>query len=84
MAQTDLALAVSGTVTMELAAAGTPALVLYRANWLTGLAAKRLARVDFVALPNILAGERVMPGESLLDEEVTTGASATCHGSSLV
>ena len=63
MASCDMAVAVSGTVTMELAAAHTPALVIYRANWVTALVAKRLANVDYVALPNILAGDRVMPGE---------------------
>jgi len=57
----DAALAASGTVSLELALAGTPTVVAYRTSWLTAALVRRLIRVDYVAMPNILAGRAVMP-----------------------
>jgi lipid-A-disaccharide synthase len=55
------ALLKSGTVTLEAALEGTPGVVAYRTSALTWQIAKRLLRVEHVALPNLVAGERVMP-----------------------
>jgi lipid-A-disaccharide synthase len=61
-----VALAASGSVTIELAIAGLPMVVGYRMNPLTAAMARRLVRVPFVTLANLVVGERVAP-EFLLD-----------------
>ncbi len=55
------ALAASGTVTLELAAAGVPSLVAYRVSGLSAAIAKRMIRVPHVGLVNILMKREVMP-----------------------
>ncbi len=60
-AASDVALAASGTVTLELAFAGVPMVVAYRANWLTAALARRLLRVPHVAMVNIVLGRGVVP-----------------------
>jgi len=55
------ALAASGTVTVELAAAGLPAVIAYRVHPLTALVARRMLRVPYASLPNLLAGRPVQP-----------------------
>ena len=57
----DAALAASGTVTVELALAGTPMVVCYRANPLTAALVRRLLKVSYVAMPNILVNGPVVP-----------------------
>ena len=61
MAAADLALACSGTVTTELAAAGTPMVVWYRTGSVTYQVLKRLIRTRFITLFNIAAGRAVAP-----------------------
>lgn len=56
-----LALAASGTVSLELAAAGTPMLVAYRLNWLTWQIAKRMVKLDTVTLVNLVSDSRAVP-----------------------
>jgi lipid-A-disaccharide synthase len=68
------ALLKSGTVTLEAALEGTPGVVAYRTSALTLQIAKRLLRVEHVALPNLVAGERVMP--ELLQAAATPRALA--------
>jgi lipid-A-disaccharide synthase len=62
------ALVKSGTTTLEAALEGTPIVVAYRTSPLTYALARRLVRVDHVALANLVAGERVVP--ELLQEAV--------------
>lgn len=57
----SVALVASGTATIELAACGVPMVVAYRVHPLTALAARRWLKLDAVALPNLLAGRRVVP-----------------------
>lgn len=57
----DLALAASGTVSLELAAAGTPMVVAYDFNWLTWAIMRRMALVDTVTLVNLVSETRVVP-----------------------
>ncbi|ETW08370.1 hypothetical protein H310_00965 [Aphanomyces invadans] len=57
----NVALAVSGTVVIESLLAGTPTIVIYRANWFTEMIATALARVKFVTLPNILVEQEIVP-----------------------
>lgn len=63
------ALVKSGTSTLETALEGTPFVVAYRTSPVTFWMARRLVRVDHVALANLVAGERVVP--ELLQSEAT-------------
>lgn len=60
-ATSDLALAASGTVSLELAANATPMVIAYRFQWLTWQVMKRMALVDTVTLVNLVSETRVVP-----------------------
>lgn len=60
-ARADVALAASGTVSLELAVAGTPNVIAYRMNPLTAWLARRLVKAKFFCLVNILRGHLVIP-----------------------
>jgi len=60
-AAATVALAASGTVTLELAAHGTPMVIGYRVPRLTGWLIKQLTHVRSVGLINIVAGEPFVP-----------------------
>jgi lipid-A-disaccharide synthase len=57
----DVALAASGTVTAELALAGTPMAVAYRVGGLTYFLSKFLMTVTHITLINILLGREAVP-----------------------
>ena len=63
LAEADLALAASGTVTMEAMLSGCPLVVAYRVAPVTAWIARafRLLKTPWVALPNILAGSPIVP-----------------------
>ncbi|MDA7964200.1 lipid-A-disaccharide synthase [Ruegeria sp.] len=63
----ELALAASGTVSLELAAQATPMVIAYNLNWLTTLIAKRMVKLDTVTLVNLVSDTRAVP-ECLLDD----------------
>lgn len=65
----DVALAASGTVTLETALMGLPTVLLYRLSPVTYGLAKVLVNVKMVGLPNIVAGREVIP--ELLQNAVT-------------
>ena len=55
------ALTKSGTSTLELAIAGVPMVVTYRVNPFTAAVARRLIKVRYAALVNLLAEREVVP-----------------------
>lgn len=57
----DIALAASGTVSLELAAASTPMVVAYDMSWLSMRIMKRMALIDTVTLVNIVSETRHVP-----------------------
>lgn len=57
----DFALAASGTVSLELAAAATPMVIAYDMNWLTREIVMSLLKVDTVVLVNLIAESRTIP-----------------------
>lgn len=57
----DVALAASGTVSLELAAAGTPMVIGYNMAWLTMQIMQRVSLVDTVTLVNLVSETRVVP-----------------------
>lgn len=61
LAACDVALATSGTVTLESALTGRAMVIAYRVAPASYLIAKRLIRVPHVGLPNILCGTAVAP-----------------------
>jgi len=61
LAESDVALASTGTVTMECAFFGVPTVTLYKTSWLTYQIAKRIVTVKSLTMPNLLAGEEVYP-----------------------
>lgn len=77
-AASDAALAASGTVGLELAAAGVPHVVAYRFNWLTNKLAHVLVKGDYVHLVNVALDEAVVP-EFILEqcraEPITTAVA---------
>ncbi|QHC36216.1 lipid-A-disaccharide synthase [Komagataeibacter xylinus] len=68
-AAASAALTKSGTSTLELTMANVPMAVTYRVNPLTAAIARRLIRVPYVAMVNLLAGHRLVP--ELLQERCT-------------
>jgi lipid-A-disaccharide synthase len=66
-AASDLALAASGTVALELAMAELPAVIAYKMNPITGFLARRIVETRFVNLVNVILGRLVIP-ELLLEE----------------
>jgi lipid-A-disaccharide synthase len=61
LAESDLAIASTGTVTMECAFFGLPAVTLYKTSWATYEIGKRIVKVKSLTMPNLLAGEEVFP-----------------------
>jgi len=61
LAETDLAIASTGTVTMECAFFGVPTVTLYKTSWLNWEIAKHIATVKWATMPNILADEEIFP-----------------------
>lgn len=57
----DVAVAASGTVSLELAAAGTPMVIAYDMNWLSRQIIGRMLLVDTVTLVNLVSETRVIP-----------------------
>jgi lipid-A-disaccharide synthase len=57
----NLALAASGTVSLELAAAGTPMVIAYDFNWLSRQIIKRMMLTDTATLVNLVSETRVVP-----------------------
>lgn len=54
-------LAASGTVSLECALIGTPALIAYQVSPLSYRIAQWVVNVDFVSLPNLILGKEVFP-----------------------
>ncbi len=67
LAETDIAIAKTGTVTMECAFFGIPAVTFYKGSWLNYQIARRVMTVKWLTMPNLLADEEVYP-EFLQDE----------------
>ncbi len=71
----NVALAASGTVTLESALAGVPPVIVYRTGRLGAALARRLVGVESIGLPNIVLGERAFA--ELLQDAVTAEGIAS-------
>jgi lipid-A-disaccharide synthase len=54
------AVVASGTATVEAALSGTPFVVVYRLSPLTWILGRRLVRLDTFAMPNLIAGKKIV------------------------
>jgi lipid-A-disaccharide synthase len=69
MAAADVLLIASGTATLEAALLGTPMVLCYRVSRTTELIARMLTHVEWIGLPNLVAGRVVVP--ELIQAQVT-------------
>lgn len=74
LACADVALAASGTVTIEAAVLGTPMVTFYRVNNLSWWMGRRLVNVPFYSMVNLVAGRRVV--DELIQDDLTAGRLA--------
>ena len=72
--ESEAALAASGTVAVELAVAGVPTVIGYRANAITAWLAPRLLKIKYVSLPNLLLDRPMLP--ELLQSNLTPDSIA--------
>lgn len=69
MAASDMVMLASGTATLEAMLLERPMVVIYQLNQMTYQIAKRLVKVPYVALPNILADSAIVP--ELIQEQAS-------------
>lgn len=69
IASADVAITASGTATVQCAMHERPMVVVYRLSPLTYRLGKRFVNVDMYAMPNLVAGERIVP--ELIQEDFT-------------
>lgn len=69
MAASDIVLLASGTATLEAMLLERPMVVVYQLNNMTYQIVKRLVKVSYVALPNILANQAIVP--ELIQEQAS-------------
>jgi lipid-A-disaccharide synthase len=70
----DAIIAVSGTVTLQIALVGTPMAILYKMAPLTYTIGKRLVKVPHIGLANIVTGQEVV--REFIQEQATPDAIA--------
>lgn len=69
MAACDVAITASGTVTLDLALAGVPMVVAYKVNPLTAAIMRRMLRVRYITIMNIILDRLAIP--EFLQEDCT-------------
>ena len=69
IAASDVVLSVSGTAALEIMLSKRPMVIAYRTSWMTYKIAKRLVKLPYFSLPNLLANEQMIP--ELLQDQVT-------------
>lgn len=74
LAAAEIALVASGTATLETALLKTPMVIAYRQSPVTWALMRRMLYLPYIGLPNILAGEQLVP--EFVQEKATPGALA--------
>jgi len=74
LAAADMALVASGTATLETALFKTPMVIAYRQSPITWALMRSMLYLPYIGMPNILAGERLVP--ELLQDEANPAALA--------
>ncbi len=75
MQRATLAITASGTATMECAFFGCPMVVVYKVNPLTYLLGRMLVKVNWIAMPNVIAGREIV--REFIQHDATPEAVAT-------
>jgi lipid-A-disaccharide synthase len=81
LAAADVALVASGTATLETALIKTPMVIAYRQSPVTWALMRHMIYLPYIGLPNILAGERIVP--EFVQNKATPGALAGALGALL-
>lgn len=68
--QAKAAIVTSGTATLETALFEVPQVVCYKGNWLTYQIAKRIIKVPYISLVNLIANKQLV--KELIQDEVTS------------
>jgi len=71
LAASDIALVASGTATLETALFKTPMVIAYKQSAFTWALMRRMAYLPWIGLPNILAGEQLVP--EFVQDKATPG-----------
>jgi lipid-A-disaccharide synthase len=74
LAAADIALVASGTATLEAALFKTPMVITYRQSPITWALMRSMLYLPYVGMPNVLAGERLVP--ELLQDDASPAALA--------
>ncbi len=61
MVDSRLVITSSGTATLEAGMVGRPMIVIYKTGWLTYQIARRVVKLDMIALINIIGGKKIVP-----------------------
>ncbi len=75
LSKCTMAVAASGTVTLETAIHGVPMVIVYHVSPVSYMLGRALIRVDHIGLANIIAKERIVP--ELIQQEATPANIAT-------
>jgi len=86
-----MAVAASGTVTLEAAILKLPTVVIYKVAALTYLIGKMIIKIPYISLPNIIAGQKIVPellqyavtGENIASEAVEILTKPNVHSKML-
>ena len=74
MRRSQFVLAASGTVSLETALVGTPTIIAYKLSPLSYFLARRLIKVKYIGLPNLILDRKVFP--ELIQEEARAAVMA--------
>jgi lipid-A-disaccharide synthase len=74
LAAADVSIVSSGTATVEAALLGAPMVVVYRVSRTTAALVRPMLRTALFAMPNLIAGRRVVP--ELIQDDFTPEAVA--------
>jgi lipid-A-disaccharide synthase len=78
----ELALAASGTVTVEAAVLGTPMVSFYKVTPASWWAGRRLVKVPFLSMVNLVAERKIIP--ELIQQDMTPAKISAAAGELLV
>lgn len=68
----DVVLTKTGTATVECAIIGTPMVTVYKTGWLNFAIARRVVKVPYIAMPNLIVNKRIVP--ELIQHDATPQA----------